>query len=85
MVEVVSGLVAGDKVIVEGQMKTGAGAEVNVVGEKTLLELLQEDASFSIPRKQEALKKDFQIEPAPTKQEAKPDSTDSVKTDGQAK
>lgn len=64
IVEVVSGLAEGDKIIIEGQMKTGAGAPVNVVSEKTLEEVASEDAGYSIPRKQESLKKDFQIEPA---------------------
>jgi membrane fusion protein, multidrug efflux system len=62
LVEVVSGLREGDKVIVEGQMKTGAGATVNIVAEKSIDDILKEDAGFSIPRKQEALKKEFNID-----------------------
>lgn len=54
-VEVVSGLADGDRVIVEGQMKTGAGATVNVVEEKTIQQIIGEEESFAIPRKQEAL------------------------------
>jgi len=76
MVEVVSGLTAGDKVIVEGQMKTGEGATVNIVAEKSLQDIVDEDAGYSIPRKQESLKKDFDIQPTPT---------EPAKEDGSAK
>lgn len=55
-VEVVSGLEKGEKVIVEGQMKTGVGATVNVVGEKTIAEMAADEANFAASRKQEALK-----------------------------
>lgn len=72
LVEIVSGLVSGDKVIIEGQMKTGAGATVNIVGEKIISDMLKEDASYSIPRKQEALKEEFNIDAG-------------IKVDGQAK
>jgi membrane fusion protein (multidrug efflux system) len=57
-VEVISGLTDGDKVIVEGQMKTGAGATVNVVEEKTIEQILGDESAFAIPRKQEALGQD---------------------------
>lgn len=56
-VEVIDGLKSGDKVIVEGQMKTGAGATVNVVGEKTIEQMMSDETEFAIPRKQEALGK----------------------------
>ena len=62
LVEIVSGLASGNKVIIEGQMKTGAGAAVNIVGEKTISDMIKEDASYSISRKQEALKEEFNIE-----------------------
>lgn len=55
-IEVKSGLAAGDQVIVEGQMKTGPGAEVNITGEKTIAELSAQSLEFSTPRKQDALK-----------------------------
>lgn len=57
-VEVSEGLAAGDKVIVEGGMKTGAGATVNVVGEKTIEEMVADETGFAIERKQDAVKKD---------------------------
>ncbi len=76
LVEVTEGLAQGDKVIIEGQMKTGAGAPVNVVSEKYLADMLREDAGYAIPRKQDALKKEFQID-APV--------VDKPKTDEQAK
>ena len=56
----------GDKVIIEGQMKTGAGATVNVVGEKTIAEVISGDAQYSNDRKQESLKTDYKIEPQNT-------------------
>ena len=56
-VEVTEGLMAGDKVIVEGQMKTGAGAMVNVVGEKTIEQMISDESAFSVPRKKEAMAK----------------------------
>lgn len=64
LVEVIEGLSQGDKVIIEGQMKTGAGADVNVVGEKYLEDVLREEAGFSGVAKQETLQKDYQIKPA---------------------
>jgi membrane fusion protein (multidrug efflux system) len=72
LVEIVSGLANGDKVIIEGQMKTGAGATVNIVGEKTITDMVKEDASYSIPRKQEGLKQELNSEAG-------------AKVDGQAK
>ncbi len=56
-VQVTDGLSAGDKVIVEGQMKTGAGATVNVVGEKTIEQMASDEMTYSVPRKQEAMAK----------------------------
>jgi len=72
LVEIVSGLTNGEKVIIEGQMKTGAGATVNIVGEKTISDMLKEDAAYSIPRKQDVLKQEFNIDAG-------------AKEDGQAK
>lgn len=66
LVEVLDGLSVGDKVIIEGQMKTGAGATVNVVGEKTIAEVMSGDAQYSNDRKQESLKTDYKIEPQNT-------------------
>ncbi len=43
-------------------MKTGAGATVNIVSEKSLNDVLMEDASYSIARKQDALKQEFNID-----------------------
>jgi len=71
LAEVLEGLSSGETVIIEGQMKTGNGATVNVVEEKKLSVMLSEDASYSIPRKQETLKKDFKIEPATAESQAK--------------
>ncbi len=81
VVEVTSGLVAGDKVIVEGQMKTGDGATVHIAGEKTLQDIVQDDAGYSIPRKQDSLKNDFKITP----KDPAAATTEPVTTDGQAK
>lgn len=81
VVEVTSGLVAGDKVIVEGQMKTGDGATVHIASEKTLQDIIQDDAGYSIPRKQDSLRNDFKITP---KYPAAA-TTEPVTTDGQAK
>lgn len=81
VVEVTSGLVAGDKVIVEGQMKTGDGATVHIAGEKTLQDIVQDDAGYSIPRKQDSLRNDFKITP----KDPAAATTEPVTTDGQAK
>ena len=87
LVEVTEGLKEGDKVIVEGQMKTGAGASVNILSEKTIDQILQEDIGYAIPRKQDAIKQDPTLVP----QSAEPTKTDSTATtapaaaDGQAK
>ena len=56
VVEVTDGLAAGDKVIIEGQMKTGAGATVNIVGEKQIHDVISADAQYANDRKQESLK-----------------------------
>ena len=81
VVEVTSGLVAGDKVIVEGQMKTGDGATVHIASEKTLQDIIQDDAGYSIPRKQDSLRNDFKITP----KDPAAATTEPVTTDGQAK
>ncbi len=59
-VEITSGLQAGDKVIVEGQMKTFAGSEVNIVSEKNIEDVIGDSAAFSLSRKQQALKENAQ-------------------------
>lgn len=64
LVEVLDGLVTGDKVIIEGQMKTGAGASVNIVGEKPIAEVISGDTQYSNDRKQESLKANYNIEPS---------------------
>ncbi|HAJ89920.1 MAG TPA: efflux transporter periplasmic adaptor subunit [Rhodospirillaceae bacterium] len=81
VVEVTSGLVAGDKVIIEGQMKTGDGATVHIASEKTLQDIVQDDAGYSIPRKQDSLRNDFKITP----KDPAAATTEPVTTDGQAK
>lgn len=54
-VEVVSGLSAGDKVIVEGQLKTGPTAKVIVAEERTIKQTNADSLNFAIKRKQEAI------------------------------
>lgn len=61
LVEVKSGLAAGEKVIVEGQMKTGAGASVNIAEERKLNDVIGVNAAYAIPRKQDILKQDDSI------------------------
>ncbi len=54
-VEVTSGLKAGDKVMIEGQIKTQPGMEVKIESEKTIPDAVKTDLDFSVERKQEAL------------------------------
>lgn len=54
-VAIVDGLKDGDQVVLEGQMKTGAGAPVVIVGTKTIDEVNKDSLTYSIPRKREAL------------------------------
>ncbi|OIN85734.1 MAG: hypothetical protein AUJ12_08445 [Alphaproteobacteria bacterium CG1_02_46_17] len=55
-VEITSGLSEGDQVIIEGQMKTGPGATVNIVGQQTVEEAQAAALDFAIERKKEAIK-----------------------------
>lgn len=57
-VEIVSGLKEGEKVVIEGQMKTGAGAEVKIVGEKTIDQVMQDALGYAVDRKKDAIVKD---------------------------
>ncbi len=52
-VEILSGLKAGDKVIIEGLQKAHAGAEVKIAGEKTIEQTIQEAVEYSSDRKKE--------------------------------
>lgn len=54
-IEVTGGLSENEKVIVEGQIKTGPGAEVSIVGERTIGQTVGQAVEFAVPRKQEAL------------------------------
>ncbi len=54
-VEVANGLAAGDKVVIEGQMKTGPGAPVNVTEERSIEDTQKAALDFAIPRKQEVI------------------------------
>lgn len=53
-IEVLSGLKAGDKVIIEGLQKAANSAEVKIAGEKTIEQTIKEAVEYSSPRKQEA-------------------------------
>ena len=59
-VEVLSGLNAGDKVIIEGLQKAQNGAEVKIVGEKNIEQTIKEAVEYSNERKQES----FPVAPA---------------------
>lgn len=61
-VEITSGLAAGDKVIVEGQMKTFPGSEVNIAAEKKIEDVIGDSTGFALPRKQQALKENAQTD-----------------------
>lgn len=54
-VEIISGLNAGDKVIIEGLQKAHAGGEVKIIAEKTIDETVKDAVGYSVPRKQDAL------------------------------
>ncbi len=54
-VAIKDGLKEGDQVVLEGQMKTGAGAPVVVVGTKTIEDVNKDSLDYTIPRKREAL------------------------------
>ncbi|MDY0030257.1 MAG: efflux RND transporter periplasmic adaptor subunit [Pseudobdellovibrionaceae bacterium] len=55
-VEITSGLVAGDKVVIEGQMKTGPGASVIVEEERSIEDTQKAALGYAIPRKQDVIK-----------------------------
>jgi membrane fusion protein (multidrug efflux system) len=61
IVQIIEGISAGEKVIIEGQMKTGAGAPVKIIEERNLQTVIQGDAAYSNNRKQMALKDGFDI------------------------
>ncbi|HNQ91298.1 MAG TPA: efflux RND transporter periplasmic adaptor subunit [Alphaproteobacteria bacterium] len=54
-VAVLSGLNEGDQVVIEGQMKTGAGAPVNIADEKSTADATAAALKFSVTRKKEAI------------------------------
>lgn len=54
-VEILSGLKEGDKVVIEGQMKTGPGTTVNVVEDRSLDDAQSSALKFAIPRKKDAI------------------------------
>jgi membrane fusion protein (multidrug efflux system) len=53
-IEVLSGLKAGEKVIIEGLQKAADGAEVKIAGEKNIEQTIKEALEYASPRKQEA-------------------------------
>lgn len=55
-VEVLGGLSGGEKVVIEGQMKTQPGGDVKIIGEKSIETSTKEATGYAVPRKQEALK-----------------------------
>ncbi|HOO50720.1 MAG TPA: efflux RND transporter periplasmic adaptor subunit [Alphaproteobacteria bacterium] len=54
-VEIKDGLSQGDKVVIEGQMKTGPGAPVNVVEERSVEASQQATLGFAIERKKDVI------------------------------
>ncbi|MBE2190927.1 MAG: efflux RND transporter periplasmic adaptor subunit [Alphaproteobacteria bacterium] len=54
-VEIISGLTQGDSVIIEGQMKTGDGASVKIVEERTIEQAQSAALDYSIKRKKDAI------------------------------
>lgn len=68
-IEILSGLTAGDKVIVEGQIKAQDGKEVKIVEEKTLSATISGAMEYAVPRKQEALESSGAVPPAPPEAE----------------
>ncbi len=56
LVEITKGLQGGEKVIIEGQIRTQPGMDVKIAEEKTIPQTIQDSVEFSVERKQDALK-----------------------------
>jgi len=65
-VEILSGLEQGERVIVEGGMKTPPGTSVTLIQERSIPESFQAAAEFAVENKQEALKNISLPEPVHT-------------------
>lgn len=63
-VEVLTGLKAGDKVIIEGLQKAQNGAEVKIAGEKGIDQTIKEAVTYSSERKQEGFSEETKEEDA---------------------
>lgn len=63
-VEILSGLTAGEKVIIEGLQKAQNGAEVKIVGEKNIDQTIKEAVEYSNDRKQESFPEADRVAPS---------------------
>lgn len=63
-VEILSGLTKGEKIIIEGLQKAHNGAEVEIVGEKTIAQSISDAIEFSNDRKREAFPEQMDAVPA---------------------